>query len=79
MNCIDRSSRNHPTGAVVGVAGSAAARFGISALAMSVALAWGTDALAVPVGGVVKNGAAVISTTPGATVINQSTQNVVIN
>ena len=71
MNCIDRSTHTHQSGN--------AQRFAISALAMAVAMAWGANALAAPVGGVVKSGTAAISTGAGTTVINQSTQNVVIN
>ena len=54
-------------------------RFTLQALAVSVMLAFGANALAQPVGGVVAAGAATITTGATSTTINQSTQNAIIN
>jgi filamentous hemagglutinin family protein len=65
------SSRTNATGANT--------RFTLQALAVSVMLAFGTNALAQPTGGVVAAGAASIITGATSTTINQTTQNAVIN
>ncbi len=59
------------------VAGNA--RFALKALATSVMLAFCANVFALPVGGVVAQGGASISGTPGSTTITQTTQNVAIN
>jgi len=59
------------------VAGNA--RFALKALAVSVMIAFGANVYALPVGGVVTDGAAGISGTATSTTITQSSQNVAIN
>src|SRR5450830_339322 len=68
------SSCNHGTGGT-----GANVCFALQALAISVALSFGGNAFALPVGGVVAAGGASISTVAGNTTINQSTQNAAIN
>lgn len=95
MNCSYRSLWNDSTGTFVAVSENARSagkktsaginaagidtRFTLQALAVSVMLAFGTNALAQPTGGVVAAGAATISTGATNTTINQSTQNAIIN
>ncbi|WPC66808.1 filamentous hemagglutinin N-terminal domain-containing protein [Rhodoferax ferrireducens] len=95
MNCTYRSIWNDSTGTFVAVsenaksagkktsscnsATAAGACFTLQALAISVALTFGGNAIALPAGGVVAAGGASISTVAGNTTINQSTQNAVIN
>ena len=59
------------------VAGNA--RFTLKALAVSVMVAFGANAYALPMGGVVAQGGASISSTAVSTTITQSSQNVAIN
>lgn len=59
------------------VAGNA--RFALKALAISVMVAFGANAYALPAGGVVAQGGASISNGAGSTTITQSSQNVAIN
>ena len=54
-------------------------RFAFKALAVSVMLAFGANAMALPVGGVVTEGGASISSAAGSTTITQASQNVAIN
>src|SRR5450830_1075284 len=68
------SSCNHGTGGT-----GENVCFALQALAISVALSFGGNAFALPVGGVVAAGGASISTVAGNTTINQSTQNAAIN
>jgi filamentous hemagglutinin family protein len=95
MNCTYRSIWNDSTGTFVAVsedaksagkktsscnsATAAGACFTLQALAISVALSFGGNAIALPAGGVVAAGGASISTVAGSTTINQSTQNAAIN
>ena len=95
MNSSYRSLWNDSTGTFVAVPENASsagkktssgvpatglgARFVLQALAVSVMLAFGTNALAQPTGGVVASGAATISSGATSTTITQSTQNAVIN
>ncbi len=95
MNCTYRSIWNDSTGTFVAVSENAKSAgkktsssshvvnagtgFALQALAISVALAFGGNAVAGPAGGVVAAGAANISTAAGNTTINQSTQNAAIN
>jgi filamentous hemagglutinin family protein len=95
MNCSYRSLWNDSTGTFVAVSENARsagkktsagitatginARFTLQALAVSVMLVFGANALAQPAGGVVAAGAATISTGATNTTINQSTQNAIIN
>lgn len=95
MNTIYRSIWNNKTGTLVAVSenakaagksssnGSTVARakllLCISAVSLAVMLAFGTNAHAQPVGGVVVEGIADIQQSTGLTTINQSTQNTVIN
>lgn len=51
----------------------------LKAISVAVMLAFGANAFAQPVGGVVVNGGATIQNSAGNTTINQSTQNAVIN
>ncbi|MCK9382487.1 MAG: filamentous hemagglutinin N-terminal domain-containing protein [Sulfuritalea sp.] len=55
------------------------ASFALKGLAVSLMLAFGPGAYALPVGGVVAAGGASISSAAGSTTINQSTQNAAIN
>lgn len=93
MNSIYRSIRNDKTGTfvaaseIVASAGKQSSivttakgeRFALKALAISVMMVFGTNAYALPVGGVVTEGAAGISSIAGSTTITQSSQNVAIN
>lgn len=54
-------------------------RFALKTLAVSLMMAFGANVFALPVGGVVAQGGASISGTPGSTTITQTTQNVAIN
>lgn len=54
-------------------------RFALKALAVSLMLAFGANVFALPVGGVVAEGGAGISSGAGSTTINQTSQNVAIN
>ena len=54
-------------------------RFALKALAVSLMIAFGANVYALPVGGVVAEGGASISSAAGSTTINQTTQNVAIN
>lgn len=62
------------TGAVAGNS-----HFALKAFAISVMLAFGANTYALPVGGVVTEGGASISSAAGSTTITQSSQNVAIN
>lgn len=95
MNSSYRSLWNDSTGTFVAVPENASsagkktssgvqatglgARFVLQALAVSVMLAFGANALAQPTGGVVASGDATISTGATSTTITQSTQNAIIN
>ena len=93
MNRIYRSIWNQATGAYSAVsehvnsagkrtmpgAGGAVAQFALKALAASMLLGFGTLALAGPLGGVVVGGTATINGAPGAMVIDQASQNAIIN
>jgi filamentous hemagglutinin family protein len=57
----------------------AAKYFCLKIMAFSLMMAFGTNAVALPVGGVVAEGGASISSTAGSTTITQSSQNVAIN
>ncbi|MCM2308842.1 MAG: filamentous hemagglutinin N-terminal domain-containing protein [Sulfuritalea sp.] len=54
-------------------------RFALKALAVSLMIAFGANVYALPVGGVVAEGGAGISSGAGTTTINQTSQNVAIN
>ncbi|MFH1872743.1 MAG: filamentous hemagglutinin N-terminal domain-containing protein [Pseudomonadota bacterium] len=54
-------------------------RFPLKALAVSLMIAFGANVYALPVGGVVAEGGASISSAAGSTTINQTSQNVAIN
>ena len=54
-------------------------RFALKALAVSLLMAFGANVYALPVGGVVAEGGAGISSAAGSTTINQTSQNVAIN
>ncbi|MDB5763417.1 MAG: hypothetical protein JWQ21_2412 [Herminiimonas sp.] len=95
MNSIYRSIWNDKTGTFTAVSENAKAsgkqssyctrsagivfRFALKALAVSVMLAFGASAFALPAGGVVTAGGATINSGASTTTINQSTQNAVIN
>jgi filamentous hemagglutinin family protein len=95
MNCSYRSLWNDSTGTFVAVSENARSagkktsssvnaaggntRFTLQALAVSVMLSFGANALAQPTGAAVAAGAATISTSATSTTINQSTQNAIIN
>src|SRR5450830_264036 len=95
MNCTYRSIWNDKAGTFVAVsenaksagkktssctsAKDAGARFSLQVLAVSIIMAYGTNAYALPVGGVVAAGGASISSGAGSTTITQSTQNAAIN
>jgi filamentous hemagglutinin family protein len=95
MNSSYRSLWNDSTGTFVAVPENASSagkktssgvnatgvgtRFALQALAVSVMLTFGANALAQPTGGMVAAGAATISSGATSTTINQSTQNAVIN
>ncbi|MGB4359731.1 MAG: filamentous hemagglutinin N-terminal domain-containing protein, partial [Rhodoferax sp.] len=95
MNSSYRSLWNDSTGTFVAVPENASssgkktssgvqatglgARFVLQALAVSVMLAFGANALAQPTGGVVASGDATISTGATSTTITQSTSNAIIN
>lgn len=95
MNSSYRSLWNDSTGTFVAVPENASsagkktssgvqatglgARFVLQALAVSVMLAFGANALAQPTGGLVASGAATISTGATSTTITQSTANAIIN
>ncbi|MHB0918599.1 MAG: two-partner secretion domain-containing protein [Thiobacillus sp.] len=95
MNHIYRSIRNDKTGNFAAVSETAKAAgkkatsgtstgghtvvLYLKATLVAVMLAFGANAFAQPVGGVVVNGGATIQNSAGNTTINQSTQNAVIN
>ena len=58
---------------------SGGARFALNGLAVSIMLAFGSTAYALPAGGAVSAGSASIVGTPGKVTINQSSQNVALN
>ncbi|MCK9387664.1 MAG: YDG domain-containing protein [Sulfuritalea sp.] len=70
------TGKKSSTGAT-GVTGNA--RFALKGLAVFVMMAFGANVFALPVGGVVAEGGASISSTAGSTTITQSSQNVAIN
>ena len=95
MNRSYRSLWNDSTGTFVAVSENASSAgkktssgadaagigtgFALQALAVSVMLTFGANALAQPTGGVVASGVANISSAAGSTTINQTTQNAIIN
>jgi filamentous hemagglutinin family protein len=94
MNHIYRSIWNEASGAFVAVSENAKSggkpasalspvalksRFAIRAMAASLLMAFGADAHALPVGGVVVEGKAVIANGAGGMTINQGSQNAVLN
>ena len=95
MNRIYRSIWNDKTGTFVAASENAkscgrksspgasavtsGARFALKGLALSLMLAFGSNAYAGPTGGVVSAGSASIAGGAGTTTINQSSQNVAIN
>lgn len=94
MNHIYRSIWNESTGTTVAVSEntkrcgkqasggkSAVVRSGfiLNSLAVTVALSWGSPGYASPQGGAVVAGNASISSAPGSTTINQTSQNVALN
>jgi filamentous hemagglutinin family protein len=91
MNCIYQLIRNDKTGAFVPVSektksagrrsSSCTTAMGctLKTLVISLMMAFGTNAYALPVGGVVTAGGASISSGAAGTIITQSTQNAAIN
>jgi len=95
MNCTYRSIWNDTTGTFVAASenarsggkktssrrtfASGVACFGLKALAISLAIGFGTQVVALPLGGVVAAGAASIASGAGSTTITQTTQNAAIN
>ena len=93
MNRIYRSIWNQATGAYAAVSenvnsagkrslpgsGGTASRFILTSMAAALMLGYGSLALAGPAGGTVVAGQATINGAPGSTVINQRSQNAVIN
>ncbi|WP_454774145.1 YDG domain-containing protein [Janthinobacterium tructae] len=93
MNRIYRSIWNQATGAYAAVSenvksagkrsmpgcSGGGAHFALTSMAAALMLGYGSLALAGPAGGTVVAGQATINGTPGATVINQGSQNAVIN
>jgi filamentous hemagglutinin family protein len=93
MNHIYRSIWNQATGAYAAVSenvksagkrslpgsNGGGASFALTSMAAAMMLGYGSLALAGPTGGAVVAGQAQINGTPGATIINQASQNAVIN
>ncbi len=79
MNSIDQSIRNNPPGASSAAVLPGDASFALKGLAVSLMLAFASNAWALPTEGVVSAGGANIASVPGTMTVNQSTQNAVIN